>query len=89
MAGGIRDETRALARLPGLDIAVVHRGGGPGSGEELLVAFRAAPSSGWLGRPIDAADPLLFWTRLSQATWTFWLGCLAAATALPWTSEGE
>jgi hypothetical protein len=83
------DETRAFARLPGLDIAVLHRGAHGNEGEQVVVALRAAPSFGVLGRPVGAADPLLLWMGLTQAVWATWLGCLAAATRPPWLTRGE
>ena len=39
------EETRAYARLPGLDIAVLHRRGVQGGdGEQVVVALRAVPA---------------------------------------------
>ncbi|WP_135470490.1 hypothetical protein [Crenalkalicoccus roseus] len=69
-----QDETRAIARLPGLDIEIRHTPPGPGSGERLSVTLEAAPA---LGR-LDAAAPLLFWTMLAQAAWTPWLALAEA-----------
>ena len=83
------DETRAFARLPCLDIAVVHRGAWGEDGEQIMVALRAVPSFGALGRPLGAADPFLLWMRLAQAAWTSWLGCLAAASTPPWIARGD
>ena len=83
MASGDPDETRAYARLPGLDIAVLHRGADEG-GEEVVVAWRTAPSFGALARPLGAADPLLLWLGLAQMAWASWTGCLAAASTPPW-----
>ncbi len=86
MASGDPDETRAYARLPGLDIAVLHRGALGMDGAQVVVALRAVPSFRALGRPIGAADPLLLWMGLAQASW---LGCLAAATTPPWIARGD
>ena len=90
------EETRAYARLPGLDIAVLHRGAHGGDGEQVMVALRAAPSFAALGRPAwasadwAAADPLLLWMRLGQAMWVSWLGCcLGAASTPPWIGRGD
>ena len=81
------DETRAFARLPGLDIAVLHRAARGGDGEQVVVAVRTAPAFGALGRPVEVADPLLLWMGLAQAMWASWLGCLAAASAPPWITR--
>jgi hypothetical protein len=88
MASGDPTETRACARLPGLDIAVLHRGV-HGGGEEVVVAFRTAPSFAAPSRPLGAADPLLLWTGLAQMAWASWLGCLAAASTPPWIAGGD
>ncbi len=89
MANGDPDETRAFARLPGLDIAVLHRGARGGDGEQVMIAMRAVPSFRALGRPMGAADPLLLWMGLTQAVWASWLGCLAAVATPPWITRGE
>src|SRR5690349_21504237 len=59
---GDRDEAKVVARLPGLDIAVVHRGARSG-GEEVMVALRAVSPFRAPGR-LGAANPLLFWMGL-------------------------
>jgi hypothetical protein len=89
MVGGDRDETRAFARLPGLDVAVLHRGARGQDGEQVFIALKAAPFLGALGRPLGAADPLLFWMRLVQVGWASWFSCLAAASTPPWIARGE
>ena len=89
MASGDPDETRAYARLPGLDIAVLHRGARGMDGEQVVVALRATPPFTALGRPIAAADPLLLWLGLAQVAWASWLGCLAAASTPPWIGRGD
>jgi hypothetical protein len=88
MASGDPDETRAYARLPGLDIAVLHRGV-HGGGEEVVVAVRTVPSSAAFGCPLGAADPLLLWMGLAQMAWASWLGCFAAATTPPWIARDD
>ena len=88
MASGDPGETRAYARLPGLDIAVLHRGA-HGGGEEMVIALRTVPSSAAFGRPAGAADPLLLWIGFAQMAWTSWLACFAAASAPPWLARDE
>jgi hypothetical protein len=89
MASGDPDETGAYARLPGLDIAVLHRGALGMDGAQVVVALRAVPSFRALGRPIGAPGPLLLWKGLGQAAWDSWLGCLASATMPPWIGRGD
>ncbi len=73
------DETRAIARLPGLDIEVTHNPSGAGGGERLSVTLQATPL---LGGRIDTAAPFALWMMMAQAAWTPWLQ-LAAAFWLP------
>ena len=73
---GDRDETKVIAHLPGLDIAVLHRGA-CGGGEEVMVALRAVSPLRALGHLGAAANPLLFWMSLAEAAWNPWLYWLA------------
>jgi hypothetical protein len=68
------EETRIVARLPHVDLAVVHRRANCGA-EEMLVALRLAPP----GQAI--MNPLLPWMLLSQALWSSWLGGLVSLMA--------
>ena len=68
------EETRIVARLSHVDLAVVHRRANCGT-EEMLVALRLAPP----GQAV--MNPLLPWMLLSQALWSSWLGGLAALMA--------
>ena len=88
MASADPEETRAYARLPGLDIAVLHRGA-RGGGEEVVVALRTVPSSAAFGRPLGAADPLLLWMGFARMAWASWLACFAAASTPPWIARGD
>jgi hypothetical protein len=83
MAGNQPEETRVFARLPGLDVAVVHRGAQGEAGEQMMVALRAVPSTVPPWPLLVAATPLLFWAQMAQATWATWLTCLAVATTPP------
>ena len=81
-----RDEMRALARLPNLDIAFIHRTGEEGEGEQIMLGLRAMPS--FAAQPdLIEANPLLFWMRLSQAFYGAWLGYLTAAIRPPWLTR--
>ncbi len=68
------DETRATARLPHLDIELVHRRPRSGEAEMIAVTVRAVPSLEAVGRMLEASNPWLFWLRLVEAAWSPWLG---------------
>ena len=65
----------ATARLPGLDIEVVHRSPG-GDREEISINLQAVPSFEAFGRFLEAANPFVFWAEATRLTW------LEAARAL-------
>ncbi len=77
------DETRATARLPHLNIEIVHRRLPDEQAEQLAISLTATPSFDAFARALDAqallwpwlaANPFVFWQRLLQATWQPWLG---------------
>ena len=57
----------ATARLPGLDIEVVHRRS-PGE-EEISINLRAVPSFEAFGRFLEAANPFVFWAEATRLAW--------------------
>ena len=61
------DTTRATARLPGLDIEIVHRRAVEGDAEEISINLRAAPSFEAFGRALEAANLFAFWRRVHIA----------------------
>jgi hypothetical protein len=75
---------RATARLPGLDIEIVHRRAVEGEAEEISIKLRAVPSFEAFGRMLEAANPFAFWARSAQIAWLQWFEA-ARALALPWT----
>ena len=89
MVSGERSETRVSARLPNLDIAVLHRAGGGGEGEQVILALRAVPSFAARHADLIGANPVLFWMRLSQAFFGAWLGYLTTVTTPPWLTRTE
>jgi hypothetical protein len=74
------DGTRASARLPGLDIDILHRQSPNGDWEEISINLRATPSFESLGRVFRAADPLTLWMQAARLMWMPWL--LAAQTMM-------
>jgi len=70
-------ETRALARLPSLDIEILHRPARDGRGEQVALLLSAHPN----GAPalMDGfAAPMLLWMQMLQTMWLPWF-----APALP------
>src|SRR5215204_4871001 len=66
------DETRATARLPNVDIEILHRRPWEGNEEQLVVMLRAVPSFEAVGRWLEASNLLLVWTRMMEAAWSPW-----------------
>lgn len=65
------DATRAVARLPGLDISVEHRRFE--HAEQISIHLQATPSFKAFGDYIDGANPFAFWARAAQLAWLPWL----------------
>ena len=90
------DETRATARLPNLDIEILHRRPWEGNEEQIVVMLRAVPSFEAFGRLLEASNPLLVWTRMMEAAWSPWVRGLTTAfspsvrpPSLPWFDPGS
>ena len=66
----------ATARLPGLDVEVIHRRSPAGDRDEILISLRAVPSFWAFGSVLYAANPFVFWAEATRLTW------LEAARAL-------
>jgi hypothetical protein len=67
------DATKASARLPGLDIDIVHRQSPSGDWEQISINIRATPSFEALGRSFEAADPFTLWVQAARLMWMPWL----------------
>jgi hypothetical protein len=77
--------TKASARLPGLNIEVVHRQSPDGDSEQILISLQAVPSFEAFGRFLEAANPFAFWVHAGQLAWLPWLEAVRAAM-LPFSS---
>jgi hypothetical protein len=74
MPQGHFEETRAIARLPNLDIEIIHARLDDGNAEHLSINLRAVPSFASFGSFLETANPFLFWMRFAQTAWAPWLG---------------
>jgi hypothetical protein len=74
------DATRASARLPGLDIDIIHRQSPNGDWEQMSINLRATPSFEAFGSSFEAANPFTFWVEATRLMWMPWL--LTAQTML-------
>jgi hypothetical protein len=77
----LTEPTRATARLPGLDIEIVHRRSPSGDAEQISINLQAVPSFEAFGRFVESANPFAFWTQVMRAAWLPWLA--AAQATLP------
>ena len=67
------DATKASARLPGLDIDILHRQSPDGEWEQISINLRATPSFEAFGRFFGAADPFGLWAQAARLMWAPWL----------------
>ena len=79
-APGEPDATRAIARLPGLEIEIVHRRP-TDNVEQISINLQAVPSFEAFGRFVESANPFAFWAQAVQMAWLPWLA--AAQAVLP------
>jgi hypothetical protein len=75
------DITRATARLPGLEIEIVHRRLPGGEGEQISINLEAVPSFEAFGRFLETANPFAFWAHVAQMVWLPWLEVAHPAVA--------
>jgi hypothetical protein len=75
------EPTRATARLPGLDIEIIHRRSPGGDAEQISINLQAVPSFEAFGRFVESGNPFAFWTQMMRVAWLPWLA--AAQAALP------
>ena len=74
--------TRATARLPGLDIEIIHRRSLNDEAEQLSINLQAMPSFEAFGRFLETASPFALWAQAVQLAWLPWLN-VARSVSLP------
>jgi len=88
------DETKAVARLPNLDIEIHHRRASDEGAEYLSISLRATPSFRAMAEHLDAHalqlfNPMMFWLTAFQAAQEFWAPFLPVARYLPAPPDDE
>jgi hypothetical protein len=71
--------TRATARLPGLEIEIVHRRSPGGDAEQISIHLQAMPSFEVFSGYVESANPFAFWAKAVQMAWLPWLAVAQAA----------
>jgi hypothetical protein len=74
--------TRATARLPGLDIEIIHRRSLNDEAEQISINLQAMPSFEAFGRFLGTTNPFALWAQAVQMAWLPWLNA-ARFVALP------
>jgi hypothetical protein len=74
------DERRASARLPHLDIDVVHRRARDGEAEQISISLQAVPSFRAVGAFLEAVYPFQLWAEVARLTWMPWLEAFRGAS---------
>jgi len=63
----------ATARLPNIDIEIIHRRAPHGDSEQLLINLQAMPSFEAFGRFLESANPFAFWAQATKLAWLAWM----------------
>jgi hypothetical protein len=76
-------EAKAAARLPGLDVEILHRRSPSGDAEQVSIVLQAVPSFEAFGQFIQATNPFAFWARAAWLAWSPWLEATRVAMRPP------
>ena len=71
---------RATARLPGLDIEIIHRRSLNDKAEQISINLQAMPSFEAFGRFLETANPFALWAQIAQMAWLPWLNAARLVT---------
>jgi hypothetical protein len=78
------ETTKATARLPGLDMEIVHRRAPDGEAEQISIHLQAVPSFEALGHALEGANPFALWAEAMRLVWLPWFSAVNTAM-LPWS----
>lgn len=79
------EATRAMARLPGLNIEIVHQRSAGGDAEQVSITLQAVPSFDAFSQYLEALNPFVLWAQLAQMAWFPWLQGTRSGS-LPWNA---
>jgi len=75
--------TKAIARLPGLDIEIVHRRLRERDAEQISINLTATPSFEAFGASLEAPNPFVLWAEAMRPAWAPWLQAASAVMQPP------
>lgn len=67
------EAARATARLPGLDIEIVHRRSPDDDAEQVSIHLTASPSFDAFATLLERANAFVFWAEAMRLAWIPWL----------------
>jgi hypothetical protein len=73
---------QATARLPHVDIEIVHHRSADDGAEQISIHLRAIPSFEAFGHFLESVNPVVFWSRFAQMLWSPWLS--PRSFPVPW-----
>jgi hypothetical protein len=66
------EDMKSIARLPGLEIEILHRQLPDGQGEQISINFTAVPSFEAFANP-EAFNPFALWAEAMRLAWSPWV----------------
>jgi hypothetical protein len=76
------DDDTTTARLPGLEVEIVHRRSPAADAEQISINLQAVPSFEAFGQFLQTANPFAFWAQAAQMAWFPWLGVAPYGSSL-------
>ena len=84
------DDTWATARLPNVDVDILHRRRWSGGTEQLRVTVRVLPPAETFGSLLEISNPLLVWMRMMmEAAWPPWMHAACGSSFVPPAKPGH
>ena len=80
------EPTRATARLPGIELEIVHRRSPEGDREQISIHIQAVPSFAAFDQYLRMMNPFALWAEVARLAWAPWLET-ARRTTLPFVDS--